>query len=134
MTLRTVPELVARYTSELWTNTIGGPLGLHRDTIPKIYNGSSNAFVLPGVAYAVKYIDNSDPTFHPQSLQVLNDFLNSAPIGTMILQYLYMHAPHRVLIKYRYIWVKINDTQWQEEIKLETEQQGYSLPNQNTPI
>lgn len=108
--------------SQIWTTKIGGPLGIHESTLPKIWTGTGDMFVgvVPGVGYSTTYMDNSTPAVIAPQRNVLERFIRECQIGLPIVQYTYEEKPFQKVIHYRNLYVKINSGQWQYKKTIQT--------------
>jgi hypothetical protein len=107
--------------SRIWSTMIGGPLGLHTDTVPKIWDGTYVVGAVPGVGYIISDMDNDPRQIHKQDDQLLNEFITECNIGTIIFQRVPTYLPKRERITYQCIWVKIDKDKWQYTKEIYTE-------------
>lgn len=108
--------------SQIWTTRIGGQLGIHESTLPKIWSGTGDIFsgVVPGVGYSTTYMDNSTPAVRAPDRLVLERFVRECPLGLMIVQYTYVEKPFQKVIHYRNLYVKVNEYEWAYDKKVQT--------------
>jgi hypothetical protein len=107
-------EMFSRYLlSMAWEWQIGGKLGLHTDTVPKIWDGTRVTGAVPGISYITTFVDGYTNQVHKPNNKELNTFIDHAPIGTIIYQDIPVYQPNQEKITYECLWVKIDSNKWQ---------------------
>lgn len=106
-------NLFSYLQSQIWGTMIGGPLGLHTDTVPKIWDGSYVVGAVPGVGYIISNMSNDPHQVHKQDDGALNEFITECNIGTILFQDIPVYLPKRYKVTYQCLWVKISPYQWQ---------------------
>lgn len=104
--------LIQYLTSKVWGNKIGGKLGLHIDTVPKIWDGSRDLGAVPGVSYITSFMDGYTDMVHRENKKDITDFISSIYIGCIIYQDIPVYLPKQHKKTFRNMWIKIDLDKW----------------------
>ena len=106
-------RLITYLSAQIWHTQIGGKLGLHTDTIPKIWDGMRVIGAVPGVQYITTFMDGYTKEVHRKNIRVLTGFITEADIGTIIYQDVPVYLPKQHKVTYQCLWVKVLQDGWQ---------------------